>query len=307
MVTRDAVAAWAARVHSVFDSDERIQEGPHSFVLYMAPAGNYGGATAVVSRQTGEYWLVPSYANFHGLVHAGSEDELRAVVTAYVERPDGTIAPPVTREQVVSWLAERSSWRHLDSRITDLGWQFLVNTQPDDFLDGTGPQDPTAGPIVVAKGGGAMWFLPLSAQLTRALGAADAQEFRQELSRAGLPTEPTEWLLAHAAPELSRERVAAWLAEQYSWRHLDDRITDQGWAFVVDTQPDAYLDGDESAMTYGNGPMYILKRTGAVWALPSHPGMLPVFGARDEQDFRNLMRVADPLYDKDRPTAWLRP
>lgn len=315
MMTRDGVAAWARRTHGLDDAEERVQEGPHAFVIHTAPVGNYGGATAVVARRTGDYWLVGSNVDFAGLVNAPSDDELRAALTAAYadpERPEGTLAPPVTRDQVVAWLAERSGWRHFDNRITDLGWLFLVNTQPDDFLDGTGPQDPAAGPIVVVKGSGAAWWLPLSPNLTRAIGAVGAQEFHEEMAQAGhpLPAEPNEWLIERPElpkRELTRERVTEWLAEQYGWRHLDDRISDQGWAFSVNTQPDGYLDGDESAMTFGNGPMFVLKRTGAVWALPSHPGMIPVFSARDEHDFQKLMRAAMPFYDKDRPTAWLRP
>jgi len=312
MLTRDAVAAWARRAHNVADADELVQEGTHSFLIHLAPPGNYGGATAVVSRQTGEYWLVGSNVNFFGLHGAASEEALREVVAtcADVDRPDGVLAPPVTREQVAAWLGERSGWRHLDGRITDLGWMFLVNTQPDDFLDGIGPQDPAAGPIVVVKGGGAVWYLPLSPNVTGALGARDSREFGQELARAGLPAEPYEWLLDRPElpkPSLTRERVAEWFGQKYGWRHLDDRVTDQGWMFSVNTQPDEYLDGDESAMTFGNGPAYVVKRTGAMWFLPSHPGMLPVFEARDEQDFRKRMRKADPFFDPDRPTDWLRP
>lgn len=314
MVTRDGVVDWARTTQGVDDAEERVQEGPNAFLIYVAPAGNYGGATAVISRWTGEYWFVGSNVNFAGLVNAASEEDLRTALTAaYVDpaRPEGTLAPPVTRDQVVSWLGVRSGWRHLDSRVTDLGWMYLVNSQPDDFLDGLGPQDPAAGPAVVLKAGGAVYWLPLSPDLTRAIGAAGAREFHEEMARAGhpLPAEPNEWLLVwveQPQPELTRERVAEWLAEQYGWRHLDDRITDQGWMFAVNTQPDEYLDGDESAMTYGNGPTFIIKRTGAVWALPSNPGTVPVFSARDEHDFQKLMRAAMPFFDKDRPTAWLR-
>ena len=60
-------------------------------------------------------------------------------------------------------------------------------------------------------------------------------------------------------------------------------------------------------MTMGNGPMYVLKRTGAVWYLPSHPGMLPVFEAWDEGDFHKRMRAVSPFHDEHRPTDWLRP
>lgn len=309
MMTRDAVAAWARRVHHVAGADELVQEGAHSFLIHLSPPGNYGGATAVVSRRTGEYWLVGSNVNFPGLHGAASDDDLRAVVAtcADVDRPDGVIAPPVTREQVAAWLDGRGGWRHVDGRITDLGWLFLVNTQPDDFLDGIGPQDPAAGPIVVVKGGGAVWRLPLSPAATAALGAPNLREF---LTRAGLSAEPDEWLIDRPElpkPALTRERVAEWFGHKYGWRHLDDRIADHGWMYSVNTQPDEFLDGDQTAMTVGNGPVYVIKRTGAMWFLPSHPGMIPVFEARDEQDFRRLMRAADPFFDPDRPTDWLRP
>lgn len=317
MMTRDAVAAWARRAHNIADADELVQEGAHSFLIHLAPPGNYGGATAVVSRRTGEYWLVGSNVNFFGLRGATSEEDLRAVVAtcADVDRPDGVLAPPVTREQVVSWLSGRSSWRHLDSRITDLGWMFLVNAQPDDFLDGIGPQDPAASPIVVVKGGGAVWFLPLSPDVTRALGAPDSRQFRAEMASAGhpLPAEPNEWLLPSALlvreeRELTRARVAQWLAGQHAWRHVDDRIHDLGWGFFVNTQPDEYLDGDESAMTYGNGPIMIVKRTGAAWSLSSRPEMIPVMSAKDERRFHKLLRAAEPFFDKNRPSAgWVRP
>jgi hypothetical protein len=315
MMTRDAVVAWARRAHNIADADERVQEGTHSFLIHLAPPGNYGGATAVVSRQTGEYWLVGSNVNFAGLHGAASEEALRELVAtcADVDRPEGVLAPPVTREQVAAWLGERSGWRHLDGRITDLGWLFLVNTQPDDFLDGIGPQDPAAGPIVVVKGGGAVWYLPLAPEVTRALGAQDSRQFRAELAGAGyqLPAEPNEWLLASAQlprGELTRERVAQWVAGQYGWRHLDDRVHDLGWGFSVDTQPDEYLDGDQSAMTYGNGPIMIVKQSGGAWFLSSGPDMLPVMSARTEKEFYRGMRAADPFFDKDRPNVgWVRP
>jgi hypothetical protein len=317
MMTRDAVAAWARRTHNVADADELVQEGPHALLIHLAPPGNYGGATAVVSRRTGEYWLVGSNVNFLGLRDSVSEEDLRAVLAtcADVDRPEGVLAPPVTREQVAAWLGERSGWRHLDGRITDLGWLFLVNTQPDDFLDGTGPQDPAAGPIVVVKGGGAVWFLPPTPNLTRAIGAPDSRTFRAEMTNAGhpLPADPNEWLTVPAQlpredGELTSQGVARWLAGQYGWRHIDDRIHDLGWGFSVDTQPDEYHDGDRSAMTWGNGPIMIVKRTGAAWSLSSRPEMVEVMSARDERRFYKLMRAAEPFFDKDRPSAgWVRP
>lgn len=314
MLTRDGVVAWARRRHALDDAEERVEEGAHSFVIHLAPAGWQGGSTALIFKRTGDYWLVGTNQNFHDLTNATSEEEWReeASTLADLDRPDGTLAPSVTREQLMAWLAERAGWQQLDDRVTDLGWMFLVNSQPDEFLDGTGPQDPTAGPIVVVKGSGAVWWLSFSPNLGRALGAASAREFHEEMSRATypLPAQPNEWLipwpeLPRPSREATRERVAEWLADKYGWRHLDDRISDVGWAFSVDTQPDAYLDGDESAMTYGNGPIMIVKHSGAVWHLSSNPEMIAVFSARHEDEFYKLMRAVSPVFDRTRPDGWL--
>lgn len=284
--------------------ESRVAEGVHSFLANAAPAGG----SFLVFRRTGEYWHVGPDVDFTGLLNAADEATLRAVASAYadLDHPAGTIAPGVAREQVASWLAERHDWRHVDDRITDLGWMFLVNTQPDEFLDGTGAQNPAAGPIVVVKASGAVWWLPFAPHLVPAIGAPDEQRFHEELAQAGHllnQGDPHEWLRPAVA---TRELVAQWLAEKYHWRHLEDRIVDRDWVFVVNTQPDAYLDGNENAMTYGNGPLMIVKRTGAVWALSSSPATMPVVGATDEQAFDELMRTAEPHFDRDRPSAgWL--
>lgn len=148
---------------------------------------------------TRDYWLVSSHQNFHDLTNAISEEEWREVASTFadLDRTHGTLAPSVTREQLMSWLAERASWQYLDDRITDLGWMFLVNSQPDEFLEGTGPHDPTAGPIVVVKGSGAVWWLSFSPNLARALGTTSAREFHQEMSHVTHPL----WTLA-SSPDM---------------------------------------------------------------------------------------------------------
>jgi len=95
------------------------------------------------------------------------------------------------------------------------------------------------------------------------------------------------------------DQVAQWLRTNYpEWLHVEDRISDVGFAFLLNTQPDAYLDGDKSAMTFGNGPGYVLKRTGAAWFLPSTPDVLAVYDARTERAFRKRMRKAGMKVDK---------
>ncbi|MPZ81147.1 MAG: hypothetical protein GEV28_12425 [Actinophytocola sp.] len=91
---------------------------------------------------------------------------------------------------------------------------------------------------------------------------------------------------------LSREEVVAWVAIRYGPRHAEKRASDGGFAFWVDTQPDDYHDGHPNAMTYGNGPCVIVKRTGDVWHLASNPDSLPIYGARSAKELARTMRAA---------------
>lgn len=88
---------------------------------------------------------------------------------------------------------------------------------------------------------------------------------------------------------LTQGRLGQWLRDTRNWRHIDSRIHDLGWAFSVSTMPDAFHDGDQSAMTYGNGPLVVSKRTGEVWSLASTPDMVPAFSARDETQFHRVL------------------
>ncbi|MFI6848585.1 hypothetical protein OG535_27820 [Kitasatospora sp. NBC_00085] len=100
---------------------------------------------------------------------------------------------------------------------------------------------------------------------------------------------------------LTIETLATWLETRYGWQRPERRIADRGFAYSVDTQPDAYLDGDESAMTWGNGPIIVLKRTGAVWPLGSSPIFLPLFQACTEAEFEKAVATAMPGVDPRRP------
>jgi hypothetical protein len=100
---------------------------------------------------------------------------------------------------------------------------------------------------------------------------------------------------------LTYEQVREWVRGRYGPLHAERRITDIGYAYTVTTQPDAYLDGDASAMTYGNGPDLVVKRTGAVWQFGSSPMLMPLYDVRSEDDLRRAMAALLPGWDPDRP------
>jgi hypothetical protein len=217
----------------------------------------------------------------------------------------------VERDDVVSWLKRRKGWRHLDDRVTDLGWVYLVNAQPDEVLDGAADLDRTAGPILVVKRNGGVWELPWSPDLVPAIGAPDEASFDRLMWDAGRPLNldlAADWVSgpkqAATAP-VGVAHVAAWLRNTRNWRHVESRVADLGWAFSVSTQPDAYHDGNQYAMTYGNGPMMVVKRTGAWWQLSSMPSMVPAFDASSEEQFYQVMRDALGSFDEEHPTGWI--
>lgn len=100
---------------------------------------------------------------------------------------------------------------------------------------------------------------------------------------------------------LTYEQVRDWVRGRYGPRHAERRITDLGYAYAVSTQPDAYLDGDTSAMTFGNGPDLVVKRTGAVWQFGSGPSLMPLYDVRSEDELRRAMAALLPGCDPDRP------
>ncbi|MGB3438524.1 MAG: hypothetical protein WBA97_07195 [Actinophytocola sp.] len=211
VVTREDVVAWAARNYGPRHAEQRVSEQAAAFVVdtnddavfdgHEQPG--YGGVSIVVRKQSGGYWQV-SHDPVSQSVYLAENDRAlrRAMKTAGLDpaRPTGTIgtAPPsaVTRAQVVTWLATRRGWRHLDDRITDLGWAYLVNTQPDNVLDGKAALSRDAGPLVVAKNG-AVWALPWSPETVSALAAQDETTFHNRMFTAGHPLnpdQPTEWI-----------------------------------------------------------------------------------------------------------------
>jgi hypothetical protein len=91
---------------------------------------------------------------------------------------------------------------------------------------------------------------------------------------------------------LSREEIVGWVAIHYGPKYAEKRTSDRGFAYWIDTQPDAFHDGYEDAMTFGNGPCVVVKRTGDVWYLASNPDSLPIHKARTERQLRRRLRDA---------------
>jgi len=197
VVTRENVVAWAARNYGPRHAEQRVSEYPAAFVI------DTGGVAIVIRKLSGGYWQVGDDPVSRSVCVAENDRALRrAMKIAGLDpaRPRGTIGaeppPHVSRERVVSWLAARKRWRHLDDRVTDLGWAYLVNTQPDDYLDGRCGLSHRAGPLVVAKNG-AVWALPWSPETVPALAARDEPTFHRLMFAAGHRlnrNDPDEWL-----------------------------------------------------------------------------------------------------------------
>jgi hypothetical protein len=102
-----------------------------------------------------------------------------------------------------------------------------------------------------------------------------------DLRISGVPDEPS-W---HHPGVLTRETLINWIHLRYRWRHVEDRIAETEFSFLVSTQPDEYHDGNHNAMTYGNGPVVVIKRTGAVWPLSSSPDSFGALNATTEEAF----------------------
>lgn len=68
------------------------------------------------------------------------------------------------------------------------------------------------------------------------------------------------------------ERVLAYVSQRFDEHDGSDRVEDRGFAYYIDTQPSEYLDTkDSSKMTFGNGPLVVLKETGDVYSFSSNP------------------------------------
>lgn len=207
----------------------------------------------------------------------------------------------LTRSEVVAWAADHCGPDHAEQRVAEGPAAFLVNVAYDaDLANGGGDSL-----IVVRKRTGEFWYVAGDPEFVHT-AKNDRRLLRAIKHMVPFASQPAGVIGAPPArqPGLTTEQLGAWLRATRSWQHIDDRIGDLGWAFVVSTQPDAYHDGNEYAMTYGNGPLVVAKRTGEVWALPSTPDMVPAFNARNEHDFHRIL--ADAWPGANVPSEWVR-
>jgi hypothetical protein len=176
---------------------------------------------------------------------------------------------PVSEADVVAWAGGRHGWAHAQRRVSDRGYAYLVSTQDDAVLEGRA--QPTAGALTVfvLKRTGEYWSVGSFPDAQAVFAATDETQFRERLPLAHLG-HPEGVIGAQA---VTVEQLATYLRATRSWRHLHDRITDLGWAFAVNPQPDEYLDGNTYAGRQGIGPLLVVKRNGALWHLtPTQPG-----------------------------------
>ena len=218
----------------------------------------------------------------------------------------------LTHADVRDWAAREFGWQVFNGRIADLGYAYSVSTHPDAYHAG----DQSAmtwgnGPLIVVKRTGAGWGFGSNPMFLPLYEARDEREFYATLARLmprrdlnqpdyAVPLDPG--LAAPPDPGLTEAALRDWLAFRYPFFGiLDTRISDSGYAYRVNIQPDAVLLGDNSAFLAGIGPLTVIKRTGAVWHFGSNPTFLPLYEAVDENDFYRLLRELSPNQDPAQP------
>jgi hypothetical protein len=199
----------------------------------------------------------------------------------------------LTRNDVVAWAVDRCGPTHAEQRVIEGPAAFAVSIDEFAFQGET-----TFGGgawVVVRKRTGEFWHIGNDPESTFVYTAKNDRRLRRAIRKVvRSPRRPAGVVPPDPGPRLTREHVSAWLRATRGWQHIDSRITDLGWAFSVNTQGDAVLDGNRDAMTYGNGPLIVAKRTGEVWALSSTPDMVPAFTARNEHEFLSILAQAYP-------------
>lgn len=76
---------------------------------------------------------------------------------------------------------------------------------------------------------------------------------------------------------ITLDQVRTYVRQRFEEQDVDDRISDRGFAYAIDTQPRGYLDThDFRRMTVGNGPIVVVKESGKVYSFSSSP--LHMFG-----------------------------
>jgi len=211
----------------------------------------------------------------------------------------------LSRDQLVTWLRTTYGWRHIDHRVTDIGYAYSVNTIADRYLFFAAHElrkdQRGEGPLIVHKGTGKVWVFGDDPVLQPIYRAASEEEFfaamrgvAHEWFGGGEP-EPVAIIPLDSAYSvrypLSRERLLEWMRDQ-GWQRVDGRITgDLGFAFVIDTSPDTPISDD---IFPGNlGPTFVLKRNGALYhtVAPAPNYHWPIESALTAQTEEELLAV----------------
>jgi hypothetical protein len=113
--------------------------------------------------------------------------------------------------------------------------------------------------------------------------------------------------LPPAAPTpVSADEVVTWLRTRFDWQYIEDRVTDFGWGYSINTQTDAFLEtGDPLQGVVGNGPIIVVKRTRGVWFFGSAPGLWNDLDSATEADFYAALRAESRRRPSHRPDQWL--
>lgn len=145
-VTRNEVVTWVTQRYG-YGAGQRVVEGPAAF---WAPTGADG---VLVRRRTGEYW----HTNDHpaAAITAKSDRRLRRALGK--RDTAGSIRAGVRPEQLGGWLRERG-YHHVEERVSDVGWAFVVSTRADThYANGTTPLPHDDRGLVVVKRTGEVW------------------------------------------------------------------------------------------------------------------------------------------------------
>jgi hypothetical protein len=313
MLTREVLLPWVRVQYGWRHAEARVHDRGHAFLVDTQPDDRYdnpqvpataGNGPTLVLKENGAFFRLSSNPTDLAVYQAPDERAFRAALQESrrsLAEPDGYVPQPgpVSLEQVMAWM--RGQRHRSGDSIHDAGFGYWV----------VAPADGGALSMVV-KHNGAVWTTSTHPDTVRLRGARSEQEFHDILGGIfpGIdPGQPTEWLpqLPHPAPVggVTRDRVVGYAAAVYGPRHAEGRVSETAFGFWVNTQPDAYMDGNEWAMTYGNGPTLIMKSNGSIWNLASNPDSLPLYNATSEQEFYDTYRRILRDFDPNKPSSWL--
>lgn len=311
MLTRELLLPWVRLSHGHRHAEARVRDRGHAFLVDTQPDERYdnpdlpataGNGPTIVLKENGAFFRLGSNPDDLAVYQAPDEQAFRVALQASrrsLSSPDGYVPQPapVSLEQVMAWLRGR---RPGDS-IYDGGFGY--------WIVAPGENAPLS---MIVKHNGAVWTTSTHPATMPLRNTRTEQDFHAELGRLfpGIdPGQPTEWLppLPHPARVggVTRERVVEYAAAVYGPRHAETRVNEADFGYWLNTQPDAYLDGDERAMTYGNGPTLIMKSNGAIWNLASNPDSLPLYNVTSEEEFYKTYKKISRGFDRNKASSWL--